>query len=100
MTLYGNVRRKELSRGLDRNTWASLTQVVFEQETEGSGTLVTDPLLFGTVFEGPPTLSYGVELQEGQTLVDRDYPFVSAGVASYIQKEDNFTLISRVFSEK
>lgn len=88
MTIYSQVRRQEIDRSLDRSTWAGLTEVVFTQEVKGSGAFVTNPLSYGLIFEGPPTFTYGVGLTEGETLTDRDYPFVSAGVATHIKKED------------
>lgn len=89
MTIYSQVRRQEIDRGLDRETWADLTAVVFTQEVIGSGATTTAPLYYGLTYEGPPTFTYGVELAEGELLVDRDYPFVSAGVAAHIRKEDD-----------
>jgi hypothetical protein len=88
MTLYSHIERSGKSRELDRNTWAGETTLVFAYETKGSGTFVTELLDFGIAYEGTPFFSYGVELIPGSTLVDGDYPFVSAGVGEWIKKED------------
>jgi hypothetical protein len=85
--MYSNIRRSEESRVLDRRTWAGATTIVLAYETKGAGTLTTELLDFGLVFEGPPFFTYGVELAQGEILVDGDYPMVSAGIAEWVTKE-------------
>lgn len=83
---YDRVRRAEQRKSLDRLTWAGLSVAQLAYETVGAGQFITDVLDFGTVFEGVPFFSFGVELAEGQTLVEDDYPFVTAGVSAWDQK--------------
>ena len=85
---YAKVRRAIKRRELERSTWAQPIQVVVSYDTLGVGELTTDPIMFGTVYEGPPFFSYGVELAEGETLVDGDFPFVTCGVQAWITGEE------------
>jgi hypothetical protein len=85
--MYSRIRNNELGREIDRRTWAAPTTIVLAYETKGSGTFTTELLDFGLTFEGPPFFTYGVELLEGETLVENDYPFVAAGVAKWEVKE-------------
>ena len=88
-TLYGHIEGAARARELDRGTWASGQTTVFAYETKGAGTAQTELLDFGIAYEGPPFFSYGVELVPGETLVDGDYPFVSAGVGQWVTKQDD-----------
>lgn len=93
MTMYGHIRRSEQSRDLDRRTWAGSTTIVIAYETVGAGTFTTEMIDLGLAFEGPPFFTYGVELSEGQTLVEGDYPFVSAGIVEWVtnaETEEDF----------
>lgn len=69
---------------LDRATWASPVSIVYRYETEGSGTFITEELLFSVAFEGKPFFSYGVELADATVLVAGDYPFVTVGVSEWM----------------
>jgi hypothetical protein len=82
---YNRVRRAEQRKDLDRLTWSGTSVAQVAYETIGSGQFITEVLNFGTVFEGTPFFSFGVELIEGQFLVDGDYPFVTAGVSAWEQ---------------
>lgn len=75
-----NTRR---SREIDRSAWAGDGREVLVWQTQGTGYVVTPEIKFRTVFDGEPFFSYGVELQEGETLAEGDFPFVSAGVAQW-----------------
>jgi hypothetical protein len=85
---YEQTKRNERRVELDRQTWAGTTVLQTAYETEGSGQFISDEISFGTVFEGRPFFSHGVELVEGQTLVAGDYPFITAGVSEWVQEPD------------
>jgi hypothetical protein len=89
------VRRSNISRELDRNTWASHAEVVLKYETLGSGSFLTDELEFGVRFSGPPYVSFGAEQSVVGSLVDGDYPHVTVGVAEWILKSVVDTEVSR-----
>lgn len=80
---YRGVERAARAREVDRNAWAGNNLVVTSWDTIGSGTTVTPSLTFGAVFEDRPFFSYGVELQENETLATGDYPFTSCGVQEW-----------------
>ena len=80
---YRDVRAADRRRELDRQTWAGTNIVFLTYDIVGSGELTTELLEFGTAFESIPFFSYGVEVAEGTELVSGDFPFVSAGVASW-----------------
>lgn len=80
---FRGLERAARTRETDRNSWAGNNLVVTTWDTIGSGTTQTGGLTFGSVFEGRPFFSYGVELQENETLVDGDYPFTACGVLEW-----------------
>lgn len=80
------IRRANLRRELDRNTWASHTVVVLRYETTGSGSFLTPVLDFGVRFSGPPHVSFGPQQSEVGSLVEGDYPHVTVGVAEWVTK--------------
>lgn len=80
------IRRINIRRELDRNTWASHASVVLKYETIGSGSFLTDPLEFGVRFSGPPYVSFGAEQSKVGSLVEGDYPHVTVGVAEWVTK--------------
>lgn len=90
------IRRSNIRRELDKNTWASHATVVLKYETVGSGSFLTSELEFGVRFSNSPYVSFGAELSEVGSLVDGDYPHVTVGVAEWITKSD---LVSRGVSE-
>lgn len=83
MSVYSRVNRASRARTLDRGTWAENTVVVLTLDVRAPGEQGAHEVAFGTVFEHEPLFTYGVELVEGQTLVARDFPFVSCGVADW-----------------
>lgn len=80
---FRGIERAGRTRETDRNSWAGSQLVLATWDTIGSGTILTAGITFGVVFEGQPFFSYGVELQENQTLVDNDYPFTACGVSEW-----------------
>lgn len=82
---YPGVRRASKRTELDRETWANRTNLLVTYDFVAPGTVVTETLSFGEVFEGYPDFAYGVELIEGQVLVAGDFPMVNAGVAVWDQ---------------
>lgn len=80
---YTKVRKAEQARQLDRDTWAGQSLLVFAYDTIGSGVIETELLDFGMVFEGPPFFSYGAEIHPAESLVDGDFPEVTAGVREW-----------------
>lgn len=85
---YSNIRKAEIRRDLDRNTWAGPVQVLSTYATVGTGEFVTEAIEFGAVFEGRPFFAFGVELQESSpALVDGDFPLVGGGVTEWVVKE-------------
>jgi hypothetical protein len=80
---FRRIENATRARELDRQGWAGSHLVLAAWDTIGSGTITTEPILFGTVFEDEPFFSYGVELQEDETLVDGDYPFTSCGISEW-----------------
>lgn len=83
MSVHSRNRRASGRQEFDRNAWADALVVVTTFDTTGFGEAQSGLIDFGTVFENPPFFSYGVELQEGGTLVDGDFPFVTAGVSEW-----------------
>jgi len=80
------IRRANIRRDLDQNTWAGHAAIVLKYETEGSGSFLTEPLEFGVRFSGPPYVSFGAEQSVVGSLVDGDYPHVTVGVAEWVTK--------------
>lgn len=80
---FRGIDRAGKTREVDRNSWAGSQLVLATWDTIGSGTILTGGITFGAVFEGRPFFSYGVELQENETLVDGDYPFTACGVSEW-----------------
>jgi hypothetical protein len=80
---YRGLDRAARHREVDRTGWAGSQLVLTTWDTIGSGTILTDLIPFGTVFEGQPFFSFGVELQEEETLTEADYPFVTCGVQEW-----------------
>ncbi len=83
---YRRIRRAVTKQEQDRGQWAEPTQVIISVDFEGVGSETTD-VTFGIVFEGPPVYSWGVELQQDETLTPNDFPHVTSGVASWVTKE-------------
>lgn len=83
---YRRLRRANVQRTLDRGQWADETQLIIALDFDGVGAQQVD-VEFGMVFEGAPLYSWGVELQEGETLWPGDYPHVTSGVAAWDTKE-------------
>jgi len=83
---YGSQRRTFRKNELDRRTWASNTTVVLTYDTVGSGAFLTEELMFGVRFSGPPYVSQGQELIEVGSLIEGDYPHVTVGVAEWVTK--------------
>ena len=79
--LAPNVRRT-----LDRGQWAEDTQLIIAFDFDGVGAEQVD-VEFGIVFEGAPLYSWGVEMQEDETLSPGDFPHVTSGVAAWNTKE-------------
>lgn len=82
---YPGVRRATKRTELDRETWANRTNLLVTYDFIAPGSITTESIVFGEVFEGYPDFAYGVELIEGQTLVAGDFPMVNAGVALWDQ---------------
>lgn len=82
---YRQIRRASTKQRLDRNQWADVLQLIIAFDFDGVGSK-TQEIEFGMVFEGAPVFSWGVELQEDDELTPNDYPFVTAGVASWVTK--------------
>ena len=80
---YPATRSAAVRQDLDRRSWPDTVVVVSTFDTVGSGSARSGVIEFGAVFEDPPFFSYGVELIEGNELVDGDYPFVTAGVIEW-----------------
>lgn len=80
---FRGIERAQRAREFDRSSWAGSHLVFASWDTIGNGTILTEPIAFGTVFEGQPFFGYGVELQEGETLVAGDYPFTSCGISEW-----------------
>lgn len=80
---YRGINRGTRRREVDRSAWAGSQLVFTSWDTIGAGTTLTELIPFGVVFEGQPFFSFGVELQEGETLVAGDYPHVAAGVQEW-----------------
>lgn len=93
---YQGINRSNRQREVSRTAWAGSNLVLTAWDTIGSGTTLTDLIEFGTIFEGQPFFSFGVELQEDETLVEGDYPFVTLGVQEWQRTEqtteDDITL--------
>jgi len=89
------MRRTNLKRELDRNTWAGHAAVVLKYETEGSGSFLTEGLEFGVRFSGPPYVSFGAEQSVVGSLVDGDYPHVTVGVAEWVTKSSGDDAVAR-----
>lgn len=83
---YRRLRRANVRQALDRGQWAEEVQLIVAFDFMGTGA-ETAEVDFGTVFEGTPLYSWGVELQEGEILTPGDYPHVTSGVQSWITKE-------------
>lgn len=84
---YPQIRKAERVRQLDRNTWAGPSLLVFAYDTVGAGVVNTELLDFGTVFEGPPLFTYGAEMLPGESLVEGDFPEITAGVSEWSTTE-------------
>ena len=85
---YRRIRQAQQKDRLDRATWADTTSVFSAYDVTGSGSLITEEISFGVVFDGVPFFSYGVErVADTQELVDGDYPFVAVGVSEWITTE-------------
>lgn len=82
---YPGVRRAAKRTELDRVQWAERTPSMVEYDFIAPGTLITAALPFKEIYDGYPDFAYGVELIEGQVLVDGDFPMVNAGVAIWDQ---------------
>lgn len=82
---YPGVRRANKRVELDRTNWADRTPVILSEDVVAPGTFETEIIPFKTVYEGYPDFSYGVELVEGQSLIEGDFPFVNAGVSFWDQ---------------
>jgi hypothetical protein len=89
------IRRANLRRELDRNTWASHAVIVLRYETTGSGSFLTPEIDFGVRFSGSPYVSFGAETSEVDSLVEGDYPHVTVGVAEWIVKSSGEDAIAR-----
>jgi hypothetical protein len=89
------LRKSNISRELDRNTWSSQTVIVIRYETIGSGSFLTPELGFGVRFSGPPYVSFGPETSEVGSLVEGDYPHVTVGVAEWVVKSSGEDAIAR-----
>lgn len=83
---YPRIRQADRRTDLDRRTWAGEDKVVMTYDllNTGTGTVETEMLDFGLVFEGPPFFSYGVEVIPGNELVAGQYPQVTAGVREWL----------------
>ncbi len=84
MTIGHETRRAARKLELDRRTHATTTQVVFPYDTSGVGELITEELRFGVVYEERPFFAYGLEMGEGEVLVEDDFPFVTCGVVEWV----------------
>lgn len=82
---YRGLDRSTRSKRLDEGAWAGPSLVVASYDVEGPGSLTTEEISFGTVFESVPFFAWGVELVEGGVLQEGDYPFATAGVSSWNQ---------------
>jgi hypothetical protein len=97
------IRKEDNRTELDRATWAGPVQLILTYELTGIGEHTSEMIQFGTVFESKPFFAYGIELMEGQTLVDGDFPLGMAGVSEWdITEIDNefetpFYLGAKVF---
>lgn len=80
---YRGIDKTRRRQEVDRAAWAGSQLVFTSWDTIGAGTTLTELIPFGVAFEGQPFFSHGVELQEGETLADADYPFVTAGVQEW-----------------
>lgn len=89
------IRRANIMREHDRDTWASFTAVVLRYETIGSGSFLTPELDFGVRFSGAPYVSFGAELSEVGSLVNGDYPHVTTGVAEWVTLNSNDDNVAR-----
>ena len=87
MGIIDGVRRSELRTEVDRTQWASTVTTVVSYETIGTGTFITEPVMFGTPYSGSPFFTFGVELHKDNTLISNDFPFVSAGVGEWVTEE-------------
>jgi hypothetical protein len=87
MSQYRSIRRTAQRQQLDRNTWAETVQLVVLRDVVGSGETQIEIPEFGTVFGEQPFFAYGVELWEGETLQECNYPFVSCGVYEWVTNE-------------
>lgn len=87
MGIIDGVRRSELRTEVDRAQWASTVTTVVSYETIGTGTFITEPVMFGTPYSGSPFFTFGVELHKSNTLIANDFPFVSAGVGEWVTEE-------------
>jgi hypothetical protein len=83
---YRRIRRANVRTQLDRGQWAGTQRLIVTADFVGIGSETFD-VTFGTVFEGPPLFTYGVELQEDEVLTEGDYPHCTAGVALWDTKE-------------
>lgn len=81
--VYPGVRRAELRRELDRETWASVERVISTHDFVVSAETEEIEVDFKAIFEDPPFFQIEIELQEGEVLVEGDYPVVSAGVREW-----------------
>ncbi len=80
---YRLTRQEDRRTQLDRQTWAGPVQLVLTYELTGAGEHTSEMISFGTVFEGKPFFTYGVELAEGETLIGGDFPLIMAGVGEW-----------------
>ena len=93
---YPGVRRATKRTELDRETWANRVNLQVAYDFVAPGSLQTETISFGEVFEGFPDFAYGVELIEGQVLVAGDFPMVNAGVAIWDQTFPEGSQLPRV----
>jgi hypothetical protein len=82
---FRGVTKHARAKEQERSSWAGPHLVLATWDTSGVGSVVTDVINFGTIFEGQPFFAYGVEPQEDQILTAGDYPFTSCGVASWVR---------------
>ena len=87
MGIIDGIRKAELKREVDRRQWASTVTTVVSYETAGKGAFITEPVMFGTPYAGAPFFTFGVELHPANSLLEGDFPFVSAGVGEWVTQD-------------
>jgi hypothetical protein len=86
--IYPGIRTANNKQELDRGTWAVPERVENVHDLFLSPEVIELEISFKLAFEGQPFFQLGVELQEGEVLIEGDYPAVSAGVKEWRTTND------------